>query len=238
MIENSILTNNEASFDGLFDSFKPSTEEDLPHQLEFLDNCLCRLAKQPVHYLDLLDSLIKSEDGHLSLLVVAIEEQWAYLTKTKKASREKLVGSWIAQLLRCLNQAGEDKQGLKLIRDRISQNSTSSPVKLQLKKAFKDLPRARLFRESEGRIAEEQQQRNQVTESPGLLEIFGNFPIESKSHSALYRWENEDLDAAIEQGRVKALILCLCSEHEEIRRQASAAISRLMAKLKVSFTRT
>jgi nucleolar pre-ribosomal-associated protein 1 len=66
-----------------------------------------------------------------------------------------------------------------------------------------------------------------------LLDGFGSIPAESKNHNALHKWEKGDIDAAIEQGYVRELTLCLCSEHDDIRRQAAAAISRFMIKVKV-----
>src|SRR5690606_24339801 len=67
-----------------------------------------------------------------------------------------------------------------------------------------------------------------------LPEEFGKLPIEDETHSALHRWEREDLEASLDHGYVGELFLCLCSEHEEIRRQAFAAIGRFMVTVKVS----
>jgi nucleolar pre-ribosomal-associated protein 1 len=66
-----------------------------------------------------------------------------------------------------------------------------------------------------------------------LDEIFGSLPTEGTSHNALHKWEREEIEAALEQGHIDELILCLCSEHEEVRRQAVANLVRFMAKLKV-----
>ena len=71
------------------------------------------------------------------------------------------------------------------------------------------------------------------TEQLHLSDIFSKLPVEDERHAALHKWEREDLTEALEQGDIGELLLCLCSGHEEIRRQAHSAITRFMAKLKV-----
>ncbi|KKA16189.1 Ribosome biogenesis protein Urb1 [Rasamsonia emersonii CBS 393.64] len=71
-------------------------------------------------------------------------------------------------------------------------------------------------------------------QQPDLSGMFGDLPTEDKNHAALHKWEHDEIDVAIEKGRIRDLMLCLCSEHEEVRRQAFVGVSRFMAKLKES----
>lgn len=75
---------------------------------------------------------------------------------------------------------------------------------------------------------------SKMTPTVDLDEIFGFLPTEGTTHNALHKWEREEVEQAVEQGRIAELILCLCSQHEEVRRQAFANLVRFMAKLKES----
>jgi nucleolar pre-ribosomal-associated protein 1 len=233
MVENSILFHSRSSFNALLVSLKDTQSDTLPICLEFLDNCLCRIAKKPVHYRDLAVSLTEGRSEKLSSLVAAVKEQWPFVIKANDALKEKTLASWAALLLRQLKQAGEDGKALKAARDHLMELSEEKKTRSILRKAL---------RGSDGTDSDDEDMIDPSSQAPpptasklstDLLDMFGALPTESKNHTALYKWEGEELELAVEQGRVKDLMLCLCSEHEEIRRQAFAAITRLMAKLKV-----
>jgi nucleolar pre-ribosomal-associated protein 1 len=63
---------------------------------------------------------------------------------------------------------------------------------------------------------------------------FSAVPIESPNHPEIFRWQQKDLDLAVEDGDLDALMLCLCSEHTDIRHQARVQLSNLIAKLQTS----
>lgn len=233
LVENSILVHSPSSFNALLVSLKDTQSGALPGCLEFLDNCLCRIAKKPVHYRDLVVSLTKGRSEKLSSLVAAVGEQWPFVIKANDASKEEALASWTALLLKQLRQTGEDGKALKAVRDHLRELSESKKSRSILKKALTG--NADTDSDDEDMIDSSSQALPQAVSrsSMDLLDLFGALPTESKNHTALYKWDSEEMDLAIEQGRVKDLMLCLCSEHEEIRRQAFAAITRLMAKLKV-----
>lgn len=233
LVEQSILSGLDGSFSALIASLKDSEPADLLQQLQFLDNCLCRIAKKPVHYEDLAKSLLSEENALLSLLVTAILEQWPFVLKSNDIEKEQLVARWVASLLKHLKSAGENEKALKQVRDSLYELSETKKTKSTFKKMFKGNEQAG-DQDPEMIITSNRLDASAPKEaSIGLLDIFGPLPHESKDHAGLYKWEKEEIDVAIEQGRVSDLMLCLCSEHEEIRRQAFAAITRLMAKLKV-----
>lgn len=211
------------------------SESDLQSQLVFFDNCVSRVAKKPVHYLDLVGALSSEADAKpVSPLVSAIVEQWPFVVKAGDDSTEKAVATWISKLLGHLRLAGEDKKALKTARDALIEATEAKKTKSIFKKCFKDVEDGDA--EDKMDIDSELQPGKNANKLPpvDLDEIFGFLPTEGTSHNALHRWEREEIEVSIEQGRISELILCLSSEHEEVRRQAFASIVRFMAKLKVS----
>ncbi|KAL4887704.1 ribosome 60S biogenesis N-terminal-domain-containing protein [Aspergillus karnatakaensis] len=226
-----------ASFSALVSSFDSSEPETFQHQLGFFDNCACRIAKKPVHYYDLLGSLVDSTES-LSPLAAAVIEQWPFVFRAGNASAEKAVGQFVANLLAKLHSVGEDLAGLKAARDALVNATADKDKKLKsrLKKALKHSEDV------------DQQVAKPVTDSPkqespvsakarqdvDLEGMFGPLPVEGTTHNELHRWEQKELEMSLEQGRIAELLLCVCSEHEEVRRQAYPQISKFMMKLKES----
>uniref|UniRef100_A0A093V1K5 Uncharacterized protein C14G10.02 n=1 Tax=Talaromyces marneffei PM1 TaxID=1077442 RepID=A0A093V1K5_TALMA len=238
LVEQAILSSSTKPFDALIFSLKGSEPAELTVQLQFLDNCLCRIAKKAVHYQDLATKLLDDDSAPLSLLVVAVLEQWPFVLKSNDTEKEQSIARWIASLIKQLKAAGEDKKALKNMRDSLSELSEAKKTKSIFKKALKGSDEKEEADEDHEMEDFESSERSKPTASSdstvGLLDMFGSIPPESKDHAGLYKWEKEEIDVAIGQGRVSDLLLCLCSEHEEIRRQAFAAVSRLMIKLKDS----
>ncbi|KAB8204260.1 ribosome 60S biogenesis N-terminal-domain-containing protein [Aspergillus parasiticus] len=235
LTENSIL-HGSSSFQSLLSSFGTSDSGSLRHQLSFFDNCVCRVAKKPVHYQDLLGSLCEDVSKPVSPIVAAITEQWPFVVKSG-GDAESAVGAWIAKTLGKLKGSGEDPKALKVARDTLVAATENKRTKSTLKKALKD---------TEEETSQDSNRRDSSTTQPttsrssnekstvDLEEIFGTLPTEGTTHNALHRWEKEDIEISVEQGRVADLMLCLCSEHEEVRRQAFANITRFMSKIRES----
>lgn len=232
--ENFVLRNSPQAFNALLSSLEDSKPESLHAQLRFFDNCASRIVKKPVHYLDLLVALSEDAERTTSSLVAAIVEQWPFVVKEGDESTEAAVGFWIAQTIGHLKQAGESEHALKSARDSLVEATETKKVRSLFKKCLKG---------TESTSADDKMDIDSgltPKASPDkafivdLDEIFGFLPTEGTTHNALHRWEREDIEAAVEQGRLAELILCLCSEHEEVRRQAFSNLARFMAKLKVS----
>ncbi|KAL4917010.1 ribosome 60S biogenesis N-terminal-domain-containing protein [Aspergillus aurantiobrunneus] len=233
LIEHSVI--RPSCFPPLLSSFESSDSETLQHQLVFFDNCACRIAKKPVHYNDLLGSLVDTSEP-LSPLVAAVIEQWPFILKAGNATAEMAVGEFIVKLLKHLHSAGESLQGLKAARDELVNATEVKKLKSRFKKALKGNEEAA----SEGLKTDLEPTNENPSVSRrerqelNLEEMFGSLPVEDDSHNELYRWEQKELEDSLEQGRVAELLLCLCSEHEQVRRQALPNISRFMLKLKNS----
>ncbi|KAL2861243.1 NPA1/URB1 family protein [Aspergillus lucknowensis] len=231
LAEHSVLSHS--SFSALLSSFEPSNPETLQCQLAFFDNCACRIAKKPVHYYDLLGTLVDSMKS-LSPLVAAVVEQWPFVFKAGSATTENAVVEFAANLLRSLNSAGEDLQGLKAAQDALVNSTEDKKLRSRLKKALKSTEAQDTFKEdlkSSKQIGSVSKNERQDVD---LEEMFGALPVEGTTHNELYRWEQKELDVSLEQGRISQLFFCLCSEHEEIRRQALTNTTRFMSKLKES----
>ncbi|KAL2846434.1 ribosome 60S biogenesis N-terminal-domain-containing protein [Aspergillus pseudoustus] len=233
LAESSVLI--PSSFSALLSSFESADSETLQHQLAFFDNCVCRIAKKPVHYSDLLRSLVDSTDS-LSPLVAGTVEQWPFIFKAKHAAAEKAVAEYVAILLGKLHGAGENLQGLKAARDALVNATEDKKLRPRVKKALKGVE------ETDQDVSMKDSEASKQTVSTSkkdeyevdLEEMFGALPVEGTTHNELYRWEQKELEVSLEQGRIAELFLCLCSEHEEVRRQALPNILRFMSKLKES----
>ncbi|KAL1863330.1 hypothetical protein Plec18170_000164 [Paecilomyces lecythidis] len=234
VMEHSILHNPDRAFHALVSSLETANGESLASQLAFLDNCICRLVKKPVHYQDLLSSLVEEDSASISLLLAAINEQWPFIVKSGNSAQEESVATWIASFIRSLKQAGEDSKALRKVADSLSAQTELKKSKSAIKKALKSTEDSdERFGDDDG-SGTRSSQTAKAAKSVDLAEIFGSLPTESKSHNVLHKWEREELEIAVEQGQAAGLMLCLCSEHDEIRRQAAVGISRLMMKLKES----
>lgn len=228
LAENSVLQNLPQSFNALLSSLEDSEPESIHKQLLFLDNCVSRVAKKPVHYLDLIGSTSQGEAA-TSPLVTAIVEQWPFVVKAGDESAEAASGVWIAKLLAHLKQAGENSTALKAARDALVEATETKKTRSLIKKCFKGQEDV----DDEDKMDVDSEPIAPKSLTVDLDEIFGFLPTEGTTHNALHRWEREDIEQAVEQGRIAELMLCLCSEHEEVRRQAFAKIARFMGQLKV-----
>jgi nucleolar pre-ribosomal-associated protein 1 len=231
LIEYSVI--RPSSFSALLSSFGSSDSES-QHQLAFFDNCACRVTKKPVHYQDLLESLVQTPKL-LSPLVAAVIEQWPFVLKAENDSAKTDVSEFIAKLLRNLHSTGESLEGLKAARNELVNATEDRKLKSRFKKALKGCEED----EKEEQIPDFEPNK-QSSSAPikgwqniDLEGIFGSLPAEGTTHNELYRWDQKEVAESLEEGRIAELLLCLCSEHGEVRRQALPNISRFMMKLKV-----
>lgn len=234
LVENSVLHNAPKAFNALLSSLEES-ESELQKQLIFFDNCVSRVAKKPVHYLDMVGSLTDDETA-TSPIVAAIIEQWPFVVKAGDENTEAAVSAWIGKFLGQLKKEGESSKALKAARDVLMEATEAKKIRSIFKKCLKDKEDADDEDKMDIDSGPTQATGTDKASSVDLDEIFGFLPTEGTSHNALHKWEREEIEAALEQGHVDELILCLCSEHEEVRRQAVANLVRFMAKLKVFHT--
>ncbi|KAJ9662374.1 hypothetical protein H2201_006081 [Coniosporium apollinis] len=220
----------------------------------FLDDCLNRYVRKPIKYQDDLDALINLdprvaqglEPETVSPLLMTMVEQWEFIA-TMDFDRASEVGIWIARLFRRLRCAGENHTALSHLRNSMIKLEFNKDCRHALKNCFEGRgPQIRSL------------QREMVASSPFQVEsptssvsvVAGDPasaheetlhegirsetpPPEDENHPGLHRWTQKDVEAAIEEGDVGELVLCLCSLHTEIRRQALSDMEKLVATLKV-----
>ncbi|KAI5302201.1 serine/threonine protein kinase, AGC [Ascosphaera pollenicola] len=244
LLSHSVLMNSKA-FDALLKSIDTGDSGKLATQLIFLDNCITRLAKKPVFYLDMTEELKEDrQDGkpNLSLLVPTISEQWPFVVKAGDADKEAVIASWIARFLAALYVSGEHHGALKKARNTVQQATTNKQCQSVLKKAFKHLDESAVDEDGDTekttiggsstiKPSSDQPQLTVNVAEAELTNMFGSLPGEPTSHSALTKWDRSDVEEALEQGYISSLTLCLCSAHSEIRLQASSALQKFMHKL-------
>ncbi|EFR00164.1 hypothetical protein MGYG_03169 [Nannizzia gypsea CBS 118893] len=234
LIQDSILA-QPSSFEALILSIQ-STDESISIPWSFIDNCLTRLAKRPVPYLDQVSSL-PSKSSLISPILVVIREQWPFIVKGQDGINEISIATWISKLLGYLKAYGEDKKALISVRDTILDETEVKKSRSLLKKAFDrgiETDRLAVTKKDTQMGDTEVLAASSATQEVNLSEVFGQMQATDETNPRLHKWEREDLELAIDQGYIGDLILCVCSEHEEVRRQAMAGLTRFMAKLKES----
>lgn len=199
----------------------------------FLDDCLSRGSRQPVKYLDSLDQQKRQSTADSmtpSLLVEVIREQAPFAAEKLSGTSRASVMAWMQQLLSLLALTSDAGSLL----DSITANITKL---IGGKKSKQSTDLSQLL--AQVRIASTEESQSGPTESFSEGDVnqalpFPSVPIESPNHPEIFKWQQKDLDIAIEDGDIDALMLCLCSEHTDIRHQARVQLNNLVGKVQAS----
>lgn len=226
-----VLQEGSAPLDALLASLVGLSDED--SAWEFVDDCIGRATRKPVKYLDDLDGISKKLNldqenvEQTSLLVAVVLEQASFVASKMDASG-KAKADWTERYL-TLPQSSNDGIGkglahvLKTIRGLPGWKATKP------KDATKVMDAVRLPEIS-------QPNKSSTTKSTNGESTL-NFqppPPEPQSHPELTRWSLKEIDMAIEDGDVSALILCLSSQHSDIRKQGFAQLNKIKLLLHTS----
>ena len=188
----------------------------------FLEDCIGRASRQPVKYVDQLEAVTK-DHARIGLLPVVVVEQASFVAK------KPVVMAWIHRFLGFMCQVPTPSRAAVVLRDSLA---------------------AKLPFPSEGDIDADANNALQRVRLPALETVAANAdiqvdsttpalpftmqPAESDNHPELLRWAQKDLEIAIQDGDVDALILCLCSSQGDVRRQAHAQLRRLGTTIRSS----
>jgi nucleolar pre-ribosomal-associated protein 1 len=203
----------------------------------FLDDCLSRGGRQPVKYLDSLEEQkrqLSSDSATPSLLIEVIREQAPFAAEKLTGADRITVMSWIGNVLSLFTSTCDAGPLLDSIissaqkLDGVTQEGLGPNVS-------KILAEVSMSTEDEILLADDDSSSH-VTSSESLP--FHAVPIESPNHPEIFKWQQKDIDLAIEDGDIEALMLCLCSEHTDIRHQARVQLSNLVVKLQASDVET
>jgi len=255
--ENHILECNEQipSFNILLYSLQKSESRELSNEVySFLDDCILNCSRKSVIYHEYRTNLrvqlrvvsTETTGCHVDLLMIAILSQWSFFTKAAAPSAILGVARWLATFLEVSSQAGRDRELLEAICGHLNEatddnhscavlkqarnslcTSTSTEKAAQLHKAMEQgKERAHTYEISD---EEAEQQDYPLPEAP---------PEENDDHKVLMQWSREPIPEVILEGTLRELILCLCSEHWDIRKQALNSLCTFRESVKVSNIRS
>ena len=235
-----------------------------PRVFEFLDHCILRIVKKPIHYYDMLSGLIAAaelninpRDCQVDLLLITIMDQWHFLVKSADTPTITNVSTWLVRLIEVIDLRHvyvenlpfrqETTRLLSQILDQLKVEVEDNTCRAEFEKALEERPEHETLKELvvANTVSEPRHMAKPAgfplkrhTQPPGMF-LPPEPPEEHEDHPGLHQWTRHEVQDAISEGHVKALILCLCSKHVEIRKQALTGGRALMMKLKVrEFTYT
>lgn len=215
---------------------------------EFLDQCLIRLAKTPVKYYDDLMAIISqigprkvnAQDCNFGLLLVAVLEQWPFLVKSASSHTLQAVAGWLSCYLDFSKQEGENMVLLSYFRNEIEQKTGDDKARALLRKSTNGL--AQFCSLQEPSVLHDRGQTKDngpntlITqpETAGTEMLLVPSPPEEvgQAHYSI-DWTKKDVVQATLDGDVGTLVLCLCSNFEEVRKQALNNLRVVLGKLEV-----
>ena len=221
--------------------------------LDFLDDCCARFIKVPIKYFDDLDvmcakaSLAPADIGPFSPLLMTLVEQWPFKgSESATGPAAEALAGWLSKLLYLFNLVGEDEAVLTLVRDSLIESAGNAykevlkdaflwkMYKARAKEALKLATGADFSGSERSSASPAPQPEPSAPAKTGPTIDLELPPPEDEKHTGLTRWRKKEIDEAIEDGDIGSLLLCLCSQHQEIRIQAMAQIRHLMSTIGVS----
>ncbi len=264
MRESQILRSNTSitPLDSLVFSLQDSGDREASSRaFEFLDNCILCLVRKPVHYYEILVNLIAASEldinpviCQIDLLLITVMDQWHYFLDRADAPEVTKVSKWLVRLIQMIDERNASNTELPLKEET---TRLLSQIRDQLKSAVQDTTCRAMFEKALEERPELETRKtliaaNKISEAKYMSEHTGapwvphsNFPRESlppgppeehEGHPGLNHWTRHEVQDAISEGHIKALIICLCSEHVDIRKQALTGIRTFMMKLEVSWS--
>ncbi|KUJ07055.1 uncharacterized protein LY89DRAFT_632091 [Mollisia scopiformis] len=210
----------------------------------FLDDCISRCAAKPIKYLFALDELsveISAQKQHptISLLTLAMVEQWPYLVKSTDDMVLQEIARFLAEWIGASIKIKEDKHILKtLIQSFTAALPETSSARKTITEARKlvddiDIPEPNV---TTSELEDDARPRISLdAEHAVLLATMRTDSLAlDEDYRSLVKWMTKEVDEVIEDGHTKALIRLLSSEHLSVRKEALTNISKFATKLKAS----
>lgn len=224
----------------------------------FLDNCILRLVRKPVHYYDLLTDLIATaeldinpRDCQVDLLLIAIMEQWHFLVKSADATTVSYVSRWVIRFIEVTSLGNGYVEKISLhggttmlllhIRDRLKAEIKDTTCRAMFEKTLEERPELGILKAvvAANTISDERQMSKSTGPLPKMHPkppetlLPPGPPEEHEDHPGLHQWTRHEVQDAISEGHVKELVLCLSSKYVEIRKQALLGVRAFIRKLEV-----
>ena len=225
---------------------------------EYLDHCILRLVRKPVHYYDILADFIAAAGFDINprhcqvdLLLVTVVDQWHFLVESTDIPTVINVSKWLVRFIEVINLRngyveklplqGETTELLSRIRYQLQSKILDTTCRAIFERTFKIRPELEVLSKIVATNITSRTVHKSRQSAPfpkAYQELPMTFlpptpPDEHHDHTGLHQWTRHEIQDAITEGHVKALILCLCSKYVEIRKQALTGVRTFMMKLEV-----
>lgn len=217
-----------------------------PAVFDFLDDCVSRCAAKPIKYMFALEALHTEAHGSvnktppISLLTLAILEQWPFVLKSSVDSVLEALAQYLAAFLAASIKIGEDKKIIKLIIKKLAADMPPESTSRKIIEGSQKLVDTVEIHGSQPHLQVTTQNGANTTVSTRteMKEITKKMLEDSKTrtedHSSLTKWTTKEVEEVIEGGYAAGLIWLLSSDHLGIRKEALTNITKFSAKLKES----
>ncbi|KAI9782864.1 MAG: hypothetical protein M1816_001684 [Peltula sp. TS41687] len=222
---------------------------------DYLDNTVIRLFHRPVHYEDKLSSLLtedsndslSSKDAPISLLPIALVEQWPYLERSEIIvdAAKSVAASFLAELIGHCKRIGENERVLTALVEELVNGPGRDNNKRIFETALDQIPNigeglfdVAVHDETSPHTADalyvssRQGSPSKDDGDDGISEEA--LPEGYEDSKALFSWINKDVQDAVEDGDVAGLIRCLSSDDLSIRMQALSGLAKFVQKMETS----
>lgn len=219
----------------------PDLVPSLTSILEFLDNCITRLAKALVHYQDLACEYFHMEriTEVPDLIVAAVIEQWPFYCKRKDLPTQERIAKWIARFFSGLVKYSAVKHDLSELETLLTTHSEAEAARIVIGHAFKG--------DVMGSFEEESCESSTNSQQDLTMNARQDISTEIQEADALQNWRSkmlsqqnlpsrkrldlEDLESVISNNHLKDNIRLLCSQQEDVRLQSFDELSRFLPRL-------
>jgi nucleolar pre-ribosomal-associated protein 1 len=211
----------------------------------FLDDCLSRCAAKPVKYIFALEEICAgiygAEEIHssVSLLSLAIVEQWPFMVKSSNDTVLEATATFIAQHLAASIKIHEDKKVIKVLTEKLvtatPETSVTRKVMERTRKLVDniEIPEAKKISPAFEKKTESSSMF-EIEKAKILANLNADSGYEPEDHNSLIKWTTKEVDEVIEGGHAASLIMLLTSDLLSVRKEAAINISKFAAKLKES----
>ncbi|TAQ86965.1 hypothetical protein B7494_g4722 [Chlorociboria aeruginascens] len=213
---------------------------------QFIDDCLSRCVARPIKYEFTLEELrteLQVSDEHqrpVSLVTLAVLEQWPFIVKSASDMVLQDIASFIAQHLAASIKIGEDKKVLKIISKRIAASTSANALSQQIIERSRKLvdtvkvPGPRTIPESKTKLTKKNETLSEQEKDRVYASMFVDSQTLEEHHNSLVKWTTKEVDEVIEGGHAAALVMLLSSKHLSVRKEAVTNLSKMAAKVRES----
>ncbi|KAK6586922.1 hypothetical protein PZA11_000212 [Diplocarpon coronariae] len=208
----------------------------------FLDDCITRCAGKPIKYIFALEELFADSDyeqSPVSLLSLAIVEQWPFLVKSASDTELEEVAEFVARYLAASIKIMEDKIGVKLLIQKLAQESPErSRARKTIEWSSKLVDTVVVAEEKATPVEHTTDSERSAPSDSEKLSILARMDEVSENpaedHKALTKWTAKEVTEVVDGGHAAALVMLLSSEYLSVRKEAVTNISKCSAKLRES----